>query len=100
MALERLYSALKTVDRVCNKCKGSFPIVPQEIVFYEKKKLPFPDMCPDCRMKRRLHLRNEQKLYPRNCDKCNKEIVSVHQAKSKFIVYCEECYADYVATHN
>ncbi|MEK7547276.1 MAG: zinc-ribbon domain containing protein [Patescibacteria group bacterium] len=76
----------------CKGCNKEFLIIPQEQVFYQKKGLPTPENCPDCRRKRRLSLRNERKLYKRKCDKCQKEVISTYSPESKYIIYCQECY--------
>ena len=87
---------LKSEKKACNKCSKEFLIIPQEQVFYKKKKLPHPEMCPECRQKRRLSLRNERKLYKRMCDKCEKGVISTYQEDSKYIIYCQECFWDYL----
>lgn len=76
----------------CGACTRDFMIIDQESRFYQKKQLPLPANCPDCRQKRRLSLRNERKLYKRTCDQCKKEIISTYSQDSKYIVYCQECF--------
>ncbi len=80
----------------CACCGTEFQIIPSEKVFYQKKNLPTPDNCPQCRMKRRLSLRNERKLYKRTCDKCHKNVVSTYSPESKFMIYCQECFLKYL----
>ena len=80
----------------CKACRKEFLIIPQEQTFYQKKGLPKPDNCPECRRKRRLSLRNERKLYKRKCDKCGKDMVSTYAAESSYKVYCQECYWEYL----
>lgn len=86
----------KSEKAICKQCSKEFLIIPQEHQFYKRKKLPTPENCPECRRKRRLSLRNERVLYKRKCDKCKKDIISTYSADSKYIVYCQECYWDYL----
>ncbi|MFC1655651.1 zinc-ribbon domain containing protein [Patescibacteria group bacterium] len=82
-----------TSDKItCAECKRQFLIIPQEKMFYTKKKLPVPSNCPECRQKRRLLQRNERKLHRRTCDKCKKNIISTYSQDSKYTVYCQECF--------
>lgn len=86
----------KSEKVICKACGKEFLIIQQEQTFYKRKGLPHPENCPECRRKRRLSLRNERKLYKRTCDKCKKEIISTYSAESKYIVYCQECYWEYL----
>ncbi|MBU0578184.1 zinc-ribbon domain containing protein [Patescibacteria group bacterium] len=81
-----------SVTKKCQGCKKEFLIIPQEQSFYEKKKLPTPSNCHECRRNRRKSLRNERKLYQRKCDKCDKDLESTYPKNSPYIIYCEECY--------
>lgn len=81
----------------CALCTKDFHIIPQEQKFYQKKGLPSPTNCPECRQKERLALRNERKLYKRTCDKCKKEIISTYAPDSKYVIYCQECFWQYMA---
>jgi len=82
--------------QTCEACSKDFLIIPAEQLFYKKKKLDFPENCPDCRRKRRLSLRNERKLFKRKCDKCKKEIISTYRDDSPYTIYCQECYWEYL----
>lgn len=86
----------KSEKATCKACNKDFLIIAQEQAFYKRKGLPWPENCPECRRKRRLSLRNERKLYKRKCDKCKKEIISTYSSESKYIVYCQECYWEYL----
>lgn len=81
---------------ICKKCDSMFNLVPIEMDFYKKKDLPWPNLCPACRMERRIVLRNDRKLYIRKCDKCKKEISSIYSSDSPYTVYCEECFTLYL----
>jgi len=87
---------MEAVKKECKACSKGFKIIPQEKTFYKKKKLPEPENCPDCRRKRRLSLRNERTLYKRTCDKCQKSIVSTYSKDSKYQIYCQECFWEYL----
>lgn len=87
---------MSTTAQACTDCQKEFKIIPQEQVFYEKKKLPLPTRCPDCRRKDRLKLRNERNLFHRKCSKCEKEIISTYRPESEFTVYCQECFWQYI----
>jgi len=78
--------------RVCQNCQTSFEIDAQDFEFYEKIDVPPPTFCPECRMVRRMNWRNERNLYHRNCDSCNKAIISNYSTHGSFPVYCHECW--------
>lgn len=82
----------KSEKQTCKQCNKEFLIIAQEQAFYKRKSLPWPENCPECRRKRRLSLRNERKLFKRQCDNCKKEIISTYRPDSPYIVYCQECY--------
>jgi len=50
-------------------------------------KIPTPTLCPEERQRRRLAFRNERKLYKRKCDATKKDIISLYQNDSPYIVY-------------
>ena len=80
-------------NRICQNCKNSFVIEPEDFGFYEKMGVPAPSLCPDCRFKRRAIGRNETTLYTdRKCAKCGKSIVSMYNPELSYIVYCYDCY--------
>lgn len=76
----------------CQNCKNEFLIRPEDILFYEKIKVPKPTFCPECRLARRLMWRNNRSLYPRTCGLCNKNLISMYKDDGT-LVYCETCYA-------
>ena len=77
---------------LCQNCKKDFAIEPDDLLFYEKVKVPPPTFCPACRMQRRMSFRNQRSLYKANCDRCNKSIFSMYSGDMPFIVYCDECW--------
>lgn len=80
----------------CGDCGKDFKVIEQEAVFYKRKGLPNPEMCPSCRRKRRLSLRNERNLFKRKCDKCGEGIVSTYREDSPYKVYCQKCFWEYL----
>ncbi len=82
-----------TSVQVCQNCKNDFTIEPEDFVFYEKMKIPVPEICPDCRFKMRAIWRNETTLYSgRKCDLCTKDIVTIYNSKGPYKVYCSDCF--------
>ena len=75
-----------------HQCTQAFKIIPNELQFYRKMKIPLPILCPNCRHFERLERRNPMKLWSRNCAKCKKEIMSSYSPNCTEIVYCEKCY--------
>lgn len=87
MTTEEKILICKEVD-----CGKQFRVIPQEEKFYEMKKLPLPDQCPACRHKERMALRNERKLYKRECDKCKKQMLSTYPQNAPYTIYCQKCF--------
>ncbi|MCX6758056.1 MAG: hypothetical protein NTZ44_04215 [Candidatus Nomurabacteria bacterium] len=79
-------------SKICQNCKGTFVIVPEDFSFYEKIKVPPPTFCPECRMIRRLLNRNERVLFKTNCKLCEKQIFTIYHPDNNFIIYCSLCY--------
>lgn len=77
---------------VCEKSKKLFKLTPQELHFYRRLGLSIPRLHPDERHERRYHQRTPQKLFSRNCAKCQKEIQTSYSKERPEIVYCVECY--------
>ena len=77
----------------CNhQCTQAFKIIPNELRFYRKMKIPLPILCPNCRHFERLNRRNPMRLWDRVCTKCKKETMSSYAPDRPEIVYCEKCY--------
>ncbi|KKW37241.1 hypothetical protein A2454_01600 [Candidatus Peribacteria bacterium RIFOXYC2_FULL_55_14] len=77
-------------------CKKEFLIIAQEISFYEEKGLPMPDLCPACRHRQRMALRNERRLYKRTCAKCNKDMLSTYPEDAPYTIYCQKCFWEHI----
>ena len=77
----------------CRKCKQNFETTKDDFSFYEKMKVPAPNVCPDCRFKVRAMWRNETTLYSgRKCNLCGKGVISMYNPKLPYLIYCKECY--------
>jgi len=104
----------------CNEnCSTAFKIIPTELHFYQRLKLPLPRLCPNCRHYQRLLARNPMKLWKRKCqckgvasenalytnvaehfhqkESCPNEFETSFSPEKKEIVYCESCYHNEVA---
>lgn len=83
---------MKQETRNCKKCQQDFAIEPNDFGFYEKMKVPIPKVCPDCRFKIRVIFRNERTLYKRNCNLCDRSIITMYNPNSPYVVYCNDCW--------
>ncbi len=102
----------------CSACGRNYKIVPTELAFYRKFKIPIPRQCFFCRHRARLAIRNPMILFRRSCDckgqdagdKYKNEATHFHNSdpcpnefETPFapdrpeIVYCEKCYNQEVA---
>ncbi|MFZ2150003.1 MAG: hypothetical protein WAV15_02510 [Minisyncoccia bacterium] len=79
-------------QKCTHQCTQAFKIIPNELQFYRKMKIPLPILCPNCRHFERLSRRNPMKLWQRSCVKCKKEIMSSCSPDRPETVYCETCY--------
>lgn len=85
-------------DDICNKilqCEKTgkpYKIIPQELSFYRRMKLPLPRHCPDQRHLDRLSQRQPRQLWERTCQKCSNPIRTTYAPDRPEIVYCESCY--------
>ena len=94
----------------CIDCKRNYKIVPNELIFYKKMKIPIPRRCFYCRHDARLKRRNPFKLWHRSCmcgstdspqatskhfhgaEKCEVKFETSYAPERPEIVYCEKCY--------
>ncbi len=77
---------------ICEKTKKPFKIIKAEFDFYKQQNIPLPTKHPLERIKERTKYKYTFRLFKDVCVKCGKEIVSAHDPKKGFVVYCEECY--------
>ena len=101
-------------------CSIVFKIIPRELEFYKKHKLPIPRLCPICRHFERIRQCDPVKLWHRQCqcagtqsdnkvyqntinhnhhndNHCPNEFETTYAPERKEIVYCEQCYQQEVA---
>ncbi|MBI3626965.1 hypothetical protein HY224_02890 [Candidatus Uhrbacteria bacterium] len=76
----------------CKGCSNNFQVTSADRDFYGKMDLPTPKFCPDCRFQQRISWRNERVFYPRTCDNCKKNIISIYAPNSGYTVYCSTCW--------
>ncbi|MCX6809871.1 MAG: zinc-ribbon domain containing protein [Candidatus Berkelbacteria bacterium] len=89
-------------NKTCKQCKKEFVVTDDDLAFYNKIsptfdgkvfEIPAPTLCPDCRNRRRLGVRNVTNLYKRKCDLCGREMVSMYSPdKTDLKVYCSDCW--------
>ena len=89
------------MQKKCCKCPGSFEITDEDLVFYDKvspiinkkkHRIPTPTLCTPCREQRRLAIPNVRNFYSRECNLCQKMMVSAYASDQLFTVYCQECW--------
>ena len=78
--------------KVCQNCKGTFVIEPEEFAFYKKVQVPPPTWCSQCRFMRRFSWRNERALYKRKCDLCGEKTIAMYSPEKPYMVYCPDCF--------
>jgi len=81
---------------LCKQCKKNFRIIPQELAFYRRQKLPIPTSCTNCRHYARIALKNPKEFYNILCAKCGKDTVTTYPPEKHLQIFCEECYKAYV----
>ncbi|MEA3399539.1 MAG: hypothetical protein U9R00_03470, partial [Patescibacteria group bacterium] len=77
---------------ICQNCKKEFEITGDDLNFYKKMDVPSPTWCPECRLIRRMAIRNERSLYKRKCDLCNADKIMMYSQDNEFKVYCHDCF--------
>ena len=80
---------MESQTKQCQNCHKDFVVESDDFAFYEKIKVPPPTFCPECRMIRRLMVRNERTLYRRKCNAPghDEEIISIYSPDKKCTVY-------------
>jgi len=71
----------------CQNCKQDFTIESEDFAFYEKIQVPAPTFCPECRMVRRMMVRNEHTLYKRKCDMTGQDMVTIFAPEKPIRVF-------------
>ncbi len=84
------------MNKKCVQCVADFQVTRDDLDFYAKMsptfagkkfQIPVPDLCPDCRMQRRMIFRNESSLYHRKCSKTGQKIIAMYDENVPFPVY-------------
>jgi len=78
----------------CEKSGKLYKIIPHELKFYRQLGIPLPHLYPQARLEARQEYKNPQKLYPRNCAKCQVAMQSTFAPEKPEVVYCEKCYLE------
>ncbi len=84
----------KNKGKIETQCTLAFRIMPEELNFYKKQKIPIPEYCPNCRHYARLARHLPPKIFNRACanKRCGNEILTSYSPNRSEIVYCEKCY--------
>ncbi|MBP6925649.1 MAG: hypothetical protein KBC22_01145 [Candidatus Pacebacteria bacterium] len=64
-------------QRTCQNCNNTFEIDAEDFDFYKKIEVPAPTFCPECRMQRRMMIRNESTLYKGTCAITRQPLVTI-----------------------
>ncbi len=73
--------------RNCQNCRSEFSLRPDDLLFYEKIKVPPPTFCPDCRAMRRLTFWKKRDLFRKKEIREGKEIFSSFPEASPLKIY-------------
>jgi len=87
----------------CSECERNYKIIPNELTFYRKWKIPIPRKCFFCRVSARFKLRTPSKLWRRQCMceqeghdhldiRCPSGFETSYAHDRPEIIYCEKCY--------
>jgi hypothetical protein len=77
-------------QRECADCLQTFAVYEGDLPFYRRFDVPVPDLCFDCRLRRRLASHNRRSLYRRRCDATGADIVSWLSPDKPFKAYKRE----------
>jgi hypothetical protein len=73
--------------KICKKCKSEFQVDQNDHIFYDRMKVPVPELCPTCRQQQRMLFRNFKTLYRRPSSKSGKMIISMYNPDAPFPVW-------------
>lgn len=76
----------------CNATRKQYKIMPAELNFYRRIKLPLPTKHPDQRHYDRLVRHGYFTLYKSHCSKCQRSIETGFESRGDLNVLCENCY--------
>lgn len=87
--------------KTCTQCSSQFEVTDSDRAFYDrvspvingkKYAIPEPELCPDCRLQRRMMWRNTWSFYKTPCGLCKKEVLHIYAPERGYIPYCQECW--------
>jgi hypothetical protein len=74
-------------NKICAKCKKEFIVDENDHIFYDRMKVPVPELCPICRQQQRMLFRNFKTLYKRSSSKSGEMIISMYNPDVPFPVW-------------
>jgi len=80
----------------CEITGRPYKIIPQELEFYRRQKLPIPHRHSDTRHMDRIRTHSPYRLLERSCSRCKTKVQTVYDEKTAKILYCEKCYLEAV----
>ena len=95
--IEEVDDSIGNETLACERTGKNYRIQTGELAFYRKMKLPIPKFCPDVRYLNRMDLRNSRKLFKRNCEICNVEVLSPFAENNPKRILCEKDYLEKVS---
>lgn len=78
---------MPTLQKVCKITGKQFEITEKDQAFYDRMQVPYPEICHEERLRRRLLFRNVRTLYKRKCDKTGKPMISMYHQDVPFPVH-------------
>ena len=76
----------------CESTGRPFQIIAQELAYYRSHGIPIPHDHPDERHRKRMTLRNDRKLYSRECGDCSTTLQSPYSPDRSDRILCEDCF--------
>lgn len=77
---------------ICEESARPFRIIPSELAFYRRWKIPLPTIHPYRRMKERYKYAGSGRSYRSSCRKCGIDVQTIYSDFDKWILYCDECF--------
>ncbi len=101
-SIDAVQDSITSEILACIECHRNYKIIPNELLFYRKMKIPIPRRCFHCRHHNRILRRNPLELWSRSCmcnktdhghvEKCQNEFETSYSPDRPETVYCEGCY--------
>lgn len=106
-AIEDVNDSITDEVLACVSCARNYKVLPDELTFYRRMKIPIPDRCFFCRMQTREDMRGGFDLVERRCDCHETSHGHEHQCSESFQtffstdretrpIYCESCYQQHL----